>query len=161
MKVKRTEAVESKRHPRRRPSHMMGKLGFVIVGAQHARGTYIEPSWRIPSSITPYHNSWTTLYVSRRIARTFLFSIQDFYIIPMPDMNTLGNRIGVGTRIGPYSECVGLEMNRFCRFEELWPNRGSDCGRTWSFACYQIRARHRNQSRLVMLEIISWVWGCR
>ncbi|PPR04132.1 hypothetical protein CVT26_001324 [Gymnopilus dilepis] len=88
------------------------KLGFVIVGAQHAR------EW-IASSTSLYLAHALVANVSETYSMSSLLDHFDFHIIPVPNPDGYHytwetDRLWYKNRqiVGPYTKCVGLDMNR-------------------------------------------------
>ncbi|KDR79479.1 hypothetical protein GALMADRAFT_243580 [Galerina marginata CBS 339.88] len=107
-------AVVDKKSKKKKPRtpRDIEKLGFVIVGAQHAR------EWIATS---------TSLFLAHAIAANkseahslaHLLKHFDFHIVPTPnpdgyDYTWTTDRFWYKNRqpVGPYSKCVGLDMNR-------------------------------------------------
>ncbi|KAF9472375.1 peptidase M14 [Pholiota conissans] len=107
---RRKGAKKTKKKP---TAHDGRKLGFVIVGAQHAR-EWIATATMTYLAHALVSNSSETHTLSK------LLDHFDFHIIPMPnpdgyDYTWKADRYWYKNRqvIGPYTKCVGLDMNRF------------------------------------------------
>ncbi|KAF8964503.1 hypothetical protein BDZ97DRAFT_1815426 [Flammula alnicola] len=110
---KKTKKKSKKSKKTKTPGARDGeKMGFVIVGAQHAR------EW-IATATTTYLAHALMSNSSEPHSLSYLLAHFDFHIVPMPnpdgyDYTWETDRYWYKNRqiIGPYEKCIGLDMNR-------------------------------------------------
>ncbi|KAJ3507796.1 hypothetical protein NLJ89_g6100 [Agrocybe chaxingu] len=107
---------KKKRKPRRKKKSPVGqdgeKLGFVILGAQHAR------EW-VATATSLYLAHALTVDASEPGSLSTLLEHFDFHFVPVPnpdgyDYTWETDRYWYKNRqvLGPYTKCLGLDMNR-------------------------------------------------